>query len=132
MGTYNPAEFPRRPKSSTIFSEAHYQWRLAYYRYEINTGLYVMSAGEKTAFNLVLLSLLAFCFAAVYYCLPQAAINSLHRLAFYVTGTYRVPKPELVATLSLPYRFSQAYREAAASLGNGGTSPLNASNVLVP
>lgn len=70
-----------------------------------------MSAGEKTAFNLVILSLLALCFAAVYYCLPQAAINALHRLAFYMTGTYRIPRSEITATLSLPYRFSQAYRE---------------------
>ena len=132
MGTYSPATFPRRPKNNNIFTEAYYQWQLAYYRYEVNTGLYVMSTGEKTAFNLVILSLLGLCLAFTYYILPRAAIEALQRLAYYLTGYYRMPTAVTAPIPDLAHRILQRSGEAVASLSNGGTTALNASKALVP
>lgn len=133
MGTYSPAAFPRRPKNSNIFSEAYYQWQLAYYRYEVNTGLYVMSTAEKAAFNLVVFSLLALCLAFTYYCLPRAAIEALQRLAYYLTGYYKMPTAITAPIPHLAQRVLQRSGEAVASLGHdGGTAALNASKALMP
>jgi hypothetical protein len=81
MSTYNPPQFPRRSKTSTPINELYYQAKLLRYRYEINTGLYVMSPGEKLAFNLLFLALTTLLLSAVYYCLPLFIIRSLHRVA---------------------------------------------------
>lgn len=133
MGTYSPATFPRRPtKNSNIFTEAYYQLQLAYYRYEVNTGLYVMSTAEKIAFNLVLLSLVALCLAAIHYCLPRAAIEVLSRIAYYATGSYKMPTPVTKPIPELARRIIQGGGEAVASLANGGTVVLNASQALMP
>lgn len=133
MGTYSPATFPRRPtKNSNIFTEAYYQLQLAYYRYEVNTGLYVMSTAEKIAFNLVLLSLIALCLAAIHYCLPRAAIEVLSRIAYCATGSYKMPTPVTKPIPELARRIIQGGGEAVASLANGGTVVLNASQALMP
>ncbi|CAK1359123.1 uncharacterized protein RHO25_002534 [Cercospora beticola] len=132
MGTYTPATFPRRPKNSNVFTDTYYHWQLAYYRYEVHTGLYVMSSWEKIAFNLVMLSLLALCFAAVYYCLPRAAIKSLQRLAYYATGTYRMASSPIQPGPDIAQRIIHASGEAVASLGNNGIAALNASMSLTP
>lgn len=87
MGTYNPPAFPRRPKVSTPLSELRYEVQILYYRYEINTALYVMSAGEKIAFNLVLVLFLVLSFSTIYYCLPQALSASIRRIAHYYGGS---------------------------------------------
>ena len=88
MATYQPCSFPHRPssKDSNILTEARYQLHLAYYRYEVNTGQYVMSPGEKLTYNLVVLSLLGLLSFAIYYFLPQSAIAAMHRLVYYLTG----------------------------------------------
>jgi hypothetical protein len=95
MSTYNPPSFPRRSKTTNFINEFHYQARLLHYRYEINTGLYVMSPGEKLAFNLMFLALAALVLSTVYYCLPLFVIRSLHRLAGFLcsgvkSSVYRV------------------------------------------
>jgi hypothetical protein len=87
MSTYNPPSLPRRSKTSNTINELHYQAKLLHYRYEINTGLYVMSPGEKLAFNLIFLALVTLLFSAVYYCLPLFVVRSLHRLAGFVGST---------------------------------------------
>ncbi|KAM3422078.1 hypothetical protein BST61_g2454 [Cercospora zeina] len=133
MGTYTPATFPRRPENSNVFTDAYYHWQLAYYRYEVHTGLYVMTAAEKMAFNLVVFSLLALCFAAVYYCLPRAAIKSLQRLAYYTTGTYKMPSSTIDPEPDMAQRILlHGSGEAIASLGNTGVAALNASMSLMP
>lgn len=92
MSTYNPPVFPRRPspKERNPIAEFRYQLQLAYYRYEINTGLYVMSPGEKLAYNLILLALLAFFLSSVWYYFPYTVKYSVGRLLFYMTGTQPV------------------------------------------
>lgn len=89
MSTYNPPQFPRRSKISTPISELHYQAKLLHYRYEINTGLYVMSPGEKLAFNLIFLALTTLLLSAVYYCIPLFMIRSLHKLASLVGSSVK-------------------------------------------
>ncbi|GAB7332706.1 hypothetical protein MBLNU13_g04452t1 [Cladosporium sp. NU13] len=84
MSTYNPPSFPRRSKTSTPINELYYQARLLHYRYEINTGLYVMSPGEKLAFNLIFLALATLLLSTVYYCTPPFVTQSLHRLAGFL------------------------------------------------
>lgn len=81
MPTYEPLPFPRRPKTSTFFSELQYQAQLLQYRYEINTGLYVMSPGEKLAFNVFHLILVTLLLIAAYYCMPIFMVRGLHQLA---------------------------------------------------
>ncbi|EME40056.1 hypothetical protein DOTSEDRAFT_138027 [Dothistroma septosporum NZE10] len=92
MATFQSCSFPRRPspKDSNILTAAKYQLHLAYYRYQVNTGQYVMSPGEKVTYNLVVLSLLGLLFFAVYYCLPRSTIAALQRLTYYITGQRQV------------------------------------------
>ncbi|GAB1736252.1 hypothetical protein NU219Hw_g6925t1 [Hortaea werneckii] len=106
MATYNPASFPRRPapKDSNLFTETRYQLQLAYYRYEINSALYVMSPGEKFAYNMIVLSLLALLLTSVYYYFPDTLRLGVHRLGYYITGTSSSSS-------------SQKFAAAASSLG---------------
>ncbi|KAF2481829.1 hypothetical protein BDY17DRAFT_311469 [Neohortaea acidophila] len=90
MATYNPPAFPRRPKHSSVFSELRYSWELHYYRYQINTALYVMSPGEKLAYNLIVLSAVVFFLTAIVYYLPSAVYVSMERLAYYLTGSRKM------------------------------------------
>jgi hypothetical protein len=89
--TYSPLSFPRRPpqKDSTPLTELRYQVRLLHYRYEIYTGLYVMSSGEKVAFNLIMVGLLAMFVLSVHFCLPSAFKQSCYKLAHYAHGGLR-------------------------------------------
>lgn len=89
MSTYSPPSFPRRSKTSTLINELHYQAKLLHYRYEVNTGLYVMSPGEKLAFNLIFLALATLLLSAVYYCLPLFVLRSLYRVAGFVGGSVK-------------------------------------------
>lgn len=84
MSTYNPPSFPRHSKTPSPINELHYQAKLLHYRYEINIGLYVMSSGEKMAFNLLFLALATLLLTTVYYCLPLFMIRSLHRIVGFV------------------------------------------------
>ena len=52
---------------------------LLHFRYEMNTGLYVMSSGEKLAFNIFFLGLATLLLSVVYYCTPMLVIHSLHK-----------------------------------------------------
>jgi hypothetical protein len=61
-------------------SSIRYQAQLIYYRYEINTGLYVMSPGEKLAFNLVNLTIVALLLSVVYYFLPLSLVGYVQHL----------------------------------------------------
>jgi len=87
MSTYNPPAFPRRPKCSNFLTEARYQLQLAYYRYETNTPLYVMSPGEKFAYNFMVLSLLVMLVTSVYYYFPATVRAAVQRLGYYFTGS---------------------------------------------
>lgn len=89
MSTYSPPSFPRRSKTSNFINEFHYQAKLLHYRYEINTGLYVMSPGEKLAFNLIFLALVTLVLSTVYYCLPVFVIRNLHRVAGFIGGSFK-------------------------------------------
>jgi len=87
MSTYSPSPFPRRPKTPSTTGEIRYQAQLLYYRYEINTGLYVMSPGEKLAFNLVNLTLATLFLSFVYYyLLPVSLISGAQA---FVGGVWR-------------------------------------------
>ena len=80
MATYDPLPFPRRPKTPSVAGDIRYQAQLLYYRYEINTGLYVMSPGEKLAFNCVVLTIAALLLSVVYYLLPLSLVGCAQRL----------------------------------------------------
>lgn len=127
MATYHPAPFPRRPKHSNPFSETKYYAQLAYYRYEVNTGMYVMSPGEKFVYNMILFSLLALLFSAVYYYLPRTTIIGLQRLAYYFTGHYKLHVNGVVVAQGV----LQSSGDAVASLKDHG-AVLNASSVFSP
>lgn len=130
MATYNPPSFPRKPnpKQSNIFSELRYQAQLAYYRYEVDTALYVMSPGEKFAYNIIFLSFLILFFSAIVYVLPTAVYVSTHRLAYYFTGTGKLHVTGLSALVGERARSSAS--EAVRSLTDAGRA-INAT-VLAP
>lgn len=90
MGIYRPAPYPRRPKNNNVFYELIYQLKMIYYRYELSTGQYVMSQGEKLAYNLIFLSIAVLLFSAVYYYLPRTLALSLHRITYYLTGSHKL------------------------------------------
>lgn len=116
MATYTPAAYPRRPKQNTFFSEASYQVKLAYYRYELNTGQYVMSPGEKIAYNLIVMLLLGLLFSAVYFYLPRTTIIGLQRLAYYFTGSHHRLEMEVMKGMQGVISQSGS-AESVASLG---------------
>lgn len=120
MATYKPPSFPRKPspKNSNLFSDLQYELHLLYYRYQINTGLYVMSPGEKFAYNFVFFGFLALLLSAVYYCLPRAVYLSAHRLGFYFTGSNRLDVSRMAAASAQVLRSSGA--EAVRSLVEQG------------
>ncbi|KAK4497065.1 hypothetical protein PRZ48_011514 [Zasmidium cellare] len=127
MATYNPPSFPRRPKHSNILSETKYLLQLNYYRYEINTGMYVMSPCEKLVYNMVFLSLLVLLFSAVYYYLPKTTIIGLQRLAYYFTGSHKLHVNSVVVAQGVLHSSG----EAVASLAEQ-RAVLNASTVFSP
>ena len=49
-----------------------------------------MSPGEKLAYNLIVLSAIAFFLIAVVYYLPAALYMSMERLAYYLTGSRKM------------------------------------------
>ncbi|PGH03653.1 hypothetical protein GX51_03917 [Blastomyces parvus] len=80
----NPA--PLDPSSPSIFKRATNRLRLAYYRYEVTYGIYVMSPGEKlvaNAFLLVFISLLVY---GLFLYFPPLLYQKLSRLAWILTG----------------------------------------------
>lgn len=127
MATYHPPSFPRRPKHSNIFTETKYVLQLNYYRYEVNTGMYVMSPGEKFVYNMIFFSLLALFFSAVYYYLPRTTVIGLRRLAYYFTGSHKLHMNDVVRAQNV----LQNSGEAAASLTGQG-AVLNISSVFSP
>jgi hypothetical protein len=124
METYNPPAFPRRPnpKQSNLFSEMQYQIQLAYYRYEINTAQYVMSPGEKLAFNFIIFSFLFLFLSAIYYYLSHAIYLSARRLAYYLNGCITGNSRMQVARMSAPGMevLMSTGGEAMRSLAEGG------------
>lgn len=119
MSTYNPPSFPRRPKTPSLVGDLRYQAQLAYYRYEINTGLYVMSPGEKLAFNLVHLFLLALMLSALYYCLPGVLTRPLRRLPYFLNGSLSSRGVQKV-NVHEAVLHTRGAGEAIASLTEGG------------
>lgn len=67
--TYNPPSVPRRPRTPSPLSWLHYHLRLAYFRYSVDLGLYVMGPTEKLIFNSVVLTIVSL---ISYYLLPLA------------------------------------------------------------
>ncbi|KAL1582309.1 hypothetical protein WHR41_08996 [Cladosporium halotolerans] len=130
MSTYNPPSFPRRSKIPTLASEVRYQAQLAYYRYEINTGLYVMSPGEKLAFNLVVLLVATLFFAALHYYLPYSPTGPLRSLARHLVGTVSATGVQKVDVYDANVLHARAAGDAVASLTQGGYG-ANSSMVLV-
>ncbi|KAI9655906.1 MAG: hypothetical protein M1831_004751 [Alyxoria varia] len=57
--------------------------QLAYYRYEVTYGLYMMDMGEKVAINLVIASLTCLVLALLVLYLPPALTRLLKRLILY-------------------------------------------------
>ena len=86
MATYSPTPFPRRAKNANLLNELRYQAQLLHYRYEINTGQYVMSPGEKLAFNIINLAIVMLLFSAVYYCMPAFIVHGLRRVAGIISN----------------------------------------------
>ncbi|KAH9845210.1 Pfam:DUF3317 [Teratosphaeria destructans] len=116
MATYNPPSFPRRPKTSNLFTETRYQLQLAYYRYEVNSALYVMSPGEKIAYNTIVFSLLLMLVLSVYYYFPRTVQLGFHRLGYYIMGSQ--DKLQLAASVAVDRTLGAS--EAVASLKDPG------------
>ncbi|TKA27929.1 hypothetical protein B0A50_03994 [Salinomyces thailandicus] len=123
MATYHPPSIPRRPSSkssSNFFHEIRYQLQLAYYRYEVNTGQYVMSPGEKLACNAILLGLLALLVTSLRYAFPSTLRVSVHGLGYYMAG---LPRQTLSIDMSGDHAgglLAKRVLEAASSLKDGG------------
>jgi hypothetical protein len=111
--------------------EMRYQAQLMYYRYEINTGLYVMSPGEKLAFNLVNLTFAALLFSGVYYLLPLSLVSFAQRL---VAGVWEILSNAGAQERKMQGALLQGFLpgEAAASLREGGGVAANASMAALP
>ena len=127
MATYKPPSFPRKPNSkhSYIFSELQYQARLFWYRYEVNTALYVMSLGEKLTYNLILLSFTVLVLAAFYYYLPPALHLSIQWLSHYFTASNKLH-------VAAGREFMESSRaEDIRNLGDGG-KVVNACDRFAP
>jgi hypothetical protein len=129
MATYDPSPFPRRAKNPSLLNELRYQAQLLHFRYEINTGLYVMSPGEKLAFNLFFLGLATLLLYAVYYCLPLSVVRNLHKAVGSVGSSVKgsVYRMEVRTTIVQ----GGVAGEHVASLLPGYTG-ANASMVSVP
>jgi len=143
MATYAPLPFPRRPKTPSTAASIRYQAQLLHYRYEINTGLYVMSPGEKLAFNLVNLAFAALLFSAVFYFfLPlelvgfaQRAVGGVGELLLVGGGGAGAQERRMQGALLRGVLPGEAAAAAAATLregGGGGGVGLNASMVALP
>ena len=130
MSTYEPYPFPRRPKSPSMIGDVRYQVQLMYYRYEINTGLYVMSPGEKLAFNLVNLTVAALLLSVVYYFLPRSLVGYAQRL---VGGAWENLSNAGAQEKKMQGALLQGLLpgEVAATLREGGAG-TNASMVALP
>jgi hypothetical protein len=124
MATYNPPAFPRRPKVSTVFSELQYRLQLSYYRYQINTALYVMSPGEKCAYNIIFATILVLFFSAIYYLIPRAAFIAVYRLLAQSTDLREIHIAGKIGAEVL-----RNSREAVASLADAG-GMVNASSAF--
>lgn len=126
MSTYSPPTFPRRPKISTPLSDLRYNISLAYYRYQVNTGLYVMSPGEKLAFNLLVLLLVVLLLGGINYCLPRTLVRSTFRVAFSGLAN----KQQMVEVRQSVVH-ARAAGDAMASLMEGGDA-VNRSMTFSP
>jgi len=126
MATYRPAAYPRRAKHNTLYSEAIYQVKLAYYRYELTTGQYVMSSNEKVAYNLIVMLLLGLLFSAVYFSLPRTTITGLQRLVYYLTGSHH--KLEMDVMKGMAGVIAQTPDSAASLSGRAASSMVGISN----
>ena len=107
-----------------------YQAQLMYYRYEINTGLYVMSPGEKLAFNLVNLTIATLLLSVVNYFLPLSLVGYAQRL---VGGIWQSLTSAGAQERKMQGALLQGLLpgEAAATLREGGMG-ANASMVALP
>jgi Na+-transporting NADH:ubiquinone oxidoreductase subunit NqrB len=111
-------------------SSIRYQAQLIYYRYEINTGLYVMSPGEKLAFNLVNLTIVALLLSVVYYFLPLSLVGYVQHL---VGGVWESITNAKAQEKKMQGALLQGLLpgEATASLREGGMG-ANASMAALP
>ncbi|KAM0717039.1 hypothetical protein Q7P37_006891 [Cladosporium fusiforme] len=125
MSTYNPASFPRRSKLWSLAGEVRYQSHLMYYRYEINTGLYVMSPGEKLAFNILNLFIATLMFSAICYFAPAVLTAPIRHLA-YQLGSHLSSRSVQRAEIHEAILQARIAGEAVASLTHGRNA-VNAS-----
>lgn len=76
------SESPRVP----ILSAAVRRVKLAYYRYELTYGLYILNPREKAVLNTLVIVFLALFVAAIFIYLPPAVMRATKRLSFYAWG----------------------------------------------
>ena len=69
-----------------MLSAAVRRVKLAYYRYELTYGLYILNTREKAVLNTLVLVFLALFVAAIFIYLPPAVMRATRRLSFYVWG----------------------------------------------
>ena len=119
MATYNPPTLPSPPKQSSRMLELRYRLQLSSYRYQIDTAMYVMSPGEKLAYNLLLTSMcILFCTAICYY-VPLALQSFFSRVARYVSGDSRLSISDVDVVVRAADVVVQGSRQAVASLAEG-------------
>ncbi|KAJ5971197.1 uncharacterized protein N7479_001115 [Penicillium vulpinum] len=74
-----------RSKRRNLFQRAFHRVQLAYYRYEVTFGLYVLTSNEKFVANAFVLTVIALVFWALLY-FPALVYNKGDDLVWLLTG----------------------------------------------
>ena len=80
---------PTQPCPRTRLPSLHQllsRLKLAYYRYEVTFGLYVMTTVEKTIFNALMLTFAALLFTAIIYVFPVWLFRRLRLVLYSLFG----------------------------------------------
>lgn len=130
MPSFNPPELPIKssPKDRSTLKELQYQARLFHYRYEINTGLHVMSPGEKLTFNLIVLGLLWLLVMNIIYYLRATVRSSVERFCYYLTGRLRLT--DQVTAIEMVVR--KTIKGVATATMTEGWRPQNGTFAFAP
>ncbi|KAL2371351.1 hypothetical protein, variant [Blastomyces gilchristii SLH14081] len=80
----NPA--PLNPNSPSLLKRLTNRLQLAYYRYEVTYGIYVMTPGEKFVANTFLLVFISLLVYGLFLYFPPLLYQKLSRLAWILTG----------------------------------------------
>ncbi|PGH10514.1 hypothetical protein AJ79_05442 [Helicocarpus griseus UAMH5409] len=112
---YAPAvAHPPPTGQPSLFKRISNRLRLAYYRYEVTYGLYVMTPEEKMVANSFLVVFIALLIWALFLYFPPLLFQKLRRLVWILTGTDEV-KETVTSSLAVITGGGNAGGSASAS-----------------